>query len=217
MTINDFLRWVIEHKEYAPLYSALVATGAFVFSIISFGASRVWAKKERKTSDVRYVEQQRLYEERLNEERQRREEDKKLADERIRKSEQPYLVFKLSGVCSCSNSKLVSMRFVFENKGRGSAYAIQPDLDFWSSMEDEGVSRLRRSDIVKNSVVRVGEEFEILCVYDGPEKQTFETKIVINFENFSGCRYIQNFYIVVYDNNGNSVARAYSNPILQGE
>ena len=43
MTIKEFLQLVIEYKDYAPLYSALVATGALFLvsyrlsSLILFG------------------------------------------------------------------------------------------------------------------------------------------------------------------------------------
>ncbi len=188
-----------------------------MFSVLSFGASRCWAKKERKISDTRYAEQQRLYEQRLNEERQRREEDKKIADERIRKSEQPYLVFKKSRNYSPPNSDLVRMKLSFINKGRGSAYAVQPDMIFWSSMEEKGITTLQRGDAIKDPIIRVGEELEIDCVYDGPDRQTFETSIIINYEDFSGAKYKQTFYLVVYDCNGNAVARSYSDPILSEE
>ena len=41
MTIKEILQWVIEHKDYAPLYSAMVATGALAFSILSFIISNI--------------------------------------------------------------------------------------------------------------------------------------------------------------------------------
>lgn len=44
MTIKEFLQWVIEHKDYAPLYSSLVATGALVFSVLSFIISNIISK-----------------------------------------------------------------------------------------------------------------------------------------------------------------------------
>lgn len=79
MTIKEFLQWVIEHRDYAPLYSSLVATGAFVFSVLSFVISGIVSKnrvkKDKIISDARYEEQRKQYEERLSEERKRREED----------------------------------------------------------------------------------------------------------------------------------------------
>lgn len=73
MTIKEFLQWVIEHKDYAPLYSSLVATGAFLFSILSFIISNIVSKNRAKSdkiiSDARYEEQRKQYEERLDEER----------------------------------------------------------------------------------------------------------------------------------------------------
>lgn len=61
MTITEFLQWIVEHKEYAPLYSSLVATMALLFSILSFVISNIIsknrAKKEKEISDARYEEQ----------------------------------------------------------------------------------------------------------------------------------------------------------------
>lgn len=53
------LEWIKENKDYASLYSAMVATGAFVFSIFTFLVSVIRAKKDRKVSDYRYYEQQK--------------------------------------------------------------------------------------------------------------------------------------------------------------
>ena len=68
MTIKEFLQWVIEHKEYAPLYSSLVATGALLFSVLSFIISSIVTKnrvkKDKIISDARYEEQRKQYEER---------------------------------------------------------------------------------------------------------------------------------------------------------
>lgn len=50
------LEWIKENKDYASLYSAMVATGAFVFSIFTFLVSVIRAKKDRKVSDYRYYE-----------------------------------------------------------------------------------------------------------------------------------------------------------------
>ena len=49
------LEWIKENKDYASLYSAMVATGAFVFSIFTFLVSVIRAKKDRKVSDYRYM------------------------------------------------------------------------------------------------------------------------------------------------------------------
>lgn len=58
MTFEEFLQWVVEHRDYAPLYSALVSTGALIFSVISFiisnNASKNREKKEKQISDARY-------------------------------------------------------------------------------------------------------------------------------------------------------------------
>lgn len=44
MTIKEFLQWVTEHKDYAPLYSSLIATGALLFSVLSFIISNIVSK-----------------------------------------------------------------------------------------------------------------------------------------------------------------------------
>lgn len=99
MTIKEFLQWVIEHKDYAPLYSSLVATGAFLFSILSFIISNIVSKNRAKSdkiiSDARYEEQRKQYEERLDEERRRRKEDKREAEEKLRLSENHVLYLKI--------------------------------------------------------------------------------------------------------------------------
>lgn len=77
MDIKDLLQWVVDNKEYAPLYSSLIATGAFLFSVLSFLISNIIsknrAKKDRLISDARYDEQRKQYEERLAVEQSRRE------------------------------------------------------------------------------------------------------------------------------------------------
>ena len=127
MTIKEFLQWVIEHKDYAPLYSSLVATGAFLFSILSFIISNIVSKNRAKSdkiiSDARYEEQRKQYEERLDEERRRRKEDKREAEEKLRLSEKPRFVFKNSKVVSNSHSENILLRMEFINKGMDIALA----------------------------------------------------------------------------------------------
>lgn len=220
MTMSEFLKWVIDHKEYAPLYSSVVATGALIFSILSFIISNIIsknrAKKDKLISDARYEEQKRQYESRLAEESKRRKEDLEEANRRIRISEQPYLVFKSSKVYSPANCGEIRMRFNFINKGRGTAYSINSDLDFWSSLENEG-NKLKRGDAIEDPIVTVGEEFSIDCVYNGDEKKTFKTRIVVSYEDASGCKYKQEFNLVVADRIGNSSITNYAIPELLEE
>ena len=102
MTFKEFLQWIIEHKEYAPLYSSLISSLALIFSCVSFfisnKISKKRAEKDKAVSDARYEEQKKQYEERLNQERIQREEDKQEMQEINRIREEPYLVFKKSEI-----------------------------------------------------------------------------------------------------------------------
>ena len=156
MTIKEFLQWVIEHKDYAPLYSSLVATGALVFSVLSFIISNIISKKRAKKdkiiSDARYEEQRKQYEERLKEERKQREEDKREAEEKLRVSEEPYLVFKNSKIVSNSNSEQTILRMEFLNKGRGAAYCIIPDLECTAKRMNMTVFTIRRYEAIQDPI-----------------------------------------------------------------
>ena len=209
MTIKEFLQWVIEHKDYAPLYSSLVATGALVFSVLSFIISNIISKKRAKKdkiiSDARYEEQRKQYEERLKEERKQREEDKREAEEKLRVSEEPYLVFKNSKIVSNSNSEQTILRMEFLNKGRGAAYCIIPDLECTAKRMNMTVFTIRRYEAIQDPIAMVGETFVMVMSYDKDEKDFFRMTPTIKFEDASGRKYKQTFCIdivVCYPSSG---------------
>lgn len=218
MTIKEFLQWVIEHKEYAPLYSSLVATGALLFSVLSFIISNIVsksrAKRDKIISDARYEEQRKQYEERLNEERKRREEDKREAEEKLRVSEEPYLVFKNSKVVSDSNSELTILRMEFLNKGRGAAYCIIPDLECIAKRMNMSEFTIRRYEPVQDPIAMVGETFVMVMSYDKDEKDFFRMTPTIKFEDASGRKYKQTFCIDIGDRLGNGIIINFAQPEL---
>lgn len=218
MTIKVFLQWVIEHKDYAPLYSSLVATGAFVFSVLSFIISNIIskerAKKDKIISDVRYEEQRKQYEERLKEERKQREEDKREAEEKLRVSEEPYLVFKNSKIVSNSNSEQSILRMEFLNKGRGAAYCIIPDLECTAKRMNMTEFTIRRYEAIQDPIAMVGETFVMVMSYDKDEKDFFRMTPTIKFEDASGRKYKQTFCIDIGDRLGNGIIINYAKPKL---
>ena len=218
MTIKEFLQWVIEHKDYAPLYSSLVATGALVFSVLSFIISNIISKKRAKKdkiiSDARYEEQRKQYEERLKEERKQREEDKREAEEKLRVSEEPYLVFKNSKIVSNSNSEQTILRMEFLNKGRGAAYCIIPDLECTAKRMNMTVFTLRRYEAIQDPIAMVGETFVMVMSYDKDEKDFFRMTPTIKFEDASGRKYKQTFCIDIGDRLGDGIIINYAQPEL---
>lgn len=218
MTIKEFLQWVIEHKDYAPLYSSLVATGALVFSVLSFIISNIIsknrAKKDKIISDARYEEQRKQYEERLKEERKQREEDKREAEEKLRVSEEPYLVFKNSKIVSNSNSEQTILRMEFLNKGRGAAYCIIPDLECTAKRMNMTEFTIRRYEAIQDPIAMVGETFVMLMSYDKDEKDFFRMTPTIKFEDASGRKYKQTFCIDIGDRLGNGIIINYAQPEL---
>lgn len=218
MTIKEFLQWVIEHKDYAPLYSSLVATGALVFSVLSFIISNIISKKRAKKdkiiSDARYEEQRKQYEERLKEERKQREEDKREAEEKLRVSEEPYLVFKNSKIVSNSNSEQTILRMEFLNKGRGAAYCIIPDLECTAKRMNMTVFTIRRYEAIQDPIAMVGETFVMVMSYDKDEKDFFRMTPTIKFEDASGRKYKQTFCIDIGDRLGDGIIINYAQPEL---
>ena len=218
MTIKEFLQWVIEHKDYAPLYSSMVATGALVFSVLSFIISNIISKKRAKKdkiiSDARYEEQRKQYEERLKEERKQREEDKREAEEKLRVSEEPYLVFKNSKIVSNSNSEQTILRMEFLNKGRGAAYCIIPDLECTAKRMNMTVFTIRRYEAIQDPIAMVGETFVMVMSYDKDEKDFFRMTPTIKFEDASGRKYKQTFWIDIGDRLGNGIIINYAQPEL---
>ena len=178
MTIKEILQWVIEHKDYAPLYSAMVATGALAFSILSFIISNIIsknrAKKDKIISDSRYEEQREQYEERLKEERKQREEDKRETEEKLRVSEEPYLVFKNSKVNFDSASEKVEIQMEFLNKGRGSAYEISPDVECKANTPDMKEIQLYRCSVISDPIAMVGELFVVIWCYEAKRNLCLE-------------------------------------------
>lgn len=218
MTIKEFLQWLREHKDYAPLYSSLVATGALVFSVLSFIISNIvsknCARRDKIISNARYEEQRKQYEERLNEERKRREEDKKEAEERLRVSEEPYLVFKNLKVVSNSASEQTILHMEFLNKGRGAAYCIIPDLECIAKRIDMSEFMIRRYEAVQDPIAMVGEIFVMVMSYDKDEKDFFRMTPTIKFEDASGRKYKQTFCIDIGDRVGNGTIINYAQPEL---
>lgn len=218
MTIEEFLQWVIEHKEYAPLYSSLVATIALLFSVVSCVISNIISKKrakqEKEISEARYEEQKKQYEERLSEERKRREEDKYDAEEKIRVSEEPYLVFKKSKVVSNPTSERVIIRMEFLNKGRGSAYEIIPEVECKAKTADMKKINLYRYGAVEDPIAMVGELFVMYWSYESEEKFMFRMTPEIKFKDASGRRYKQTYCIDIVDRLGNANIINYAQPEL---
>lgn len=218
MTIKEFWQWVIEHKEYAPLYSSLIATGALLFSVLSFVISNIVSKKRVKKdkiiSDARYEEQRKQYEERLNEERKQREEDKREAEEKLRVSEEPYLVFKNSKIVSNSTVEQIILRMEFLNKGRGAAYCIIPDLECIAKRMNMTEFTIRRFEPVQDPIAMVGETFVMVMSYDKDEEDFFRMSPTIKFEDASGRKYKQTFCIDIGDKLGNGIIINYAQPEL---
>lgn len=218
MTIKEFWQWVIEHKEYAPLYSSLIATGALLFSVLSFVISNIVSKnrvkKDKIISDARYEEQRKQYEERLNEERKQREEDKREAEEKLRVSEEPYLVFKNSKIVSNSTVEQIILRMEFLNKGRGAAYCIIPDLECTAKRMNMTEFTIRRLEPVQDPIAMVGETFVMVMSYDKDEKDFFRMTPTIKFEDASGRKYKQTFCIDIGDKLGNGIIINYAQPEL---
>lgn len=218
MTIKEFWQWVIEHKEYAPLYSSLIATGALLFSVLSFVISNIVSKnrvkKDKIISDARYEEQRKQYEERLNEERKQREEDNREAEEKLRVSEEPYLVFKNSKIVSNSTVEQIILRMEFLNKGRGAAYCIIPDLECTAKRMNMTEFTIRRFEPVQDPIAMVGETFVMVMSYDKDEKDFFRMTPTIKFEDASGRKYKQTFCIDIGDKLGNGIIINYAQPEL---
>ena len=218
MTITEFLQWIVDHKEYAPLYSSLVATMALLFSILSFVISNIIsknrAKKEKEISDARYEEQKKRYEEQLNEERKRREEDKHDAEEKVRISEEPYLVFKNSKIFSNSPSEHVILQMEFLNKGRGSAYEIIPDLECSAKTLDMKEFHIYRYGAVEDPIAMVGETFVICWKYKNEQKTLFRMTPEIRFKDASGRKYKQTYNIDIVDRLGKANIINYAQPKL---
>lgn len=218
MTIKEFLQWVIEHKDYAPLYSSIVSTGAFLFTILSFVISNIIsenrAKREKIISDVRYEEQRKQYEERIDEERKRREEDKQKIEDRLRISEAPYFVFKNSKLVFTSSLEQNLLRMEFLNKGRGAAYCIIPDLECMAKRMDMSVFPIRRYEAVQDPIAMLGESFVMVMAYDKDENDFFRMTPTIRFEDASGRKYKQTFCIDIDVRLGNSTIINYAQPEL---
>lgn len=219
MYIKDLLQWGIENKEYASLYSALVATGALLFSVFSFIISNIISKKnikkDRMISDARYDEQRKQYEERLVVERSRREEDKFDAEEIRRLSEKPRLVFKKSKFISNPNSEQMLLLLEFINKGRDTAYDIIPDMECAAKQMDMSEFKIRRYEPVQDPVVMVGEEFKMVLSYEKNEVYFFRIEPTIRYEDASGRKYKQTFCIDIVDKLGNANIINYANPELR--
>jgi len=211
--IRNIFQYVIDHKDYAPLYSSFVASVALLLSIINTILTMRRIKKERVKSDARYEEQKRYYEERLIEERQRREEDRKYMDERNRVSEEPYLVLKQTAYCTPPNSNLRKLRLEFINKGRNTAYSIVPDVDIESSLSKEGIE-LKRNGAVEDPIARAGETFIMYCAYVGEERRTFSMKLNVRLCDASGREYKQTYEVDIIDNQGNFNILNYARPEL---
>lgn len=156
------LEWIKENKDYASLYSAMVATGAFVFSIFTFLVSVIRAKKDRKVSDYRYYEQQKQYEKEISRLQEQRNEDKYDTEEKIRINEEPYFVFRNSKISTESNIEQTVLQMTFINKGRGSAYNIIPDLNCTAKRLNMTEFAIHRYDAVRDPIAMVRIPYQYL-------------------------------------------------------
>ena len=208
MSFNEFLQWIIDHKDYAPLYSALVATGAFLFSILSFIISNIVAtlriNADRKNSKSKYEEQKRQYEERLNEEKRRWEEERKENERRIRISEEPFLVFKKAKVNHIVQTDTIIIQMEFLNKGRGSAYDINPETECIAYTKDSNEIRLDRFAPIEDPICSVREAFTIEWAYNSNKIIEIRMEPEIRYTGASGRKYKQRYCIDILDWVGNT-------------
>lgn len=218
MTIKEFLQWFIEHKDYAPLYSSLVATEAFLFSILSFIISNIVsknrAKKDKEISDARYEEQKTQNEKREKAEYTKYCEQKKYMEESARIAEQPYLVYKESKVTDVisgpsGNQIIVHMKFM--NKGRGNAYSIIPDSECNARKKDRSEIKIYRYGAVQDPIAIVGEYFEMDCCYISLNEEWINMQLTISCEDASGRRYLQMFDLDI-DEYGSGIIKNFAKP-----
>jgi hypothetical protein len=209
-----------EIKDYAPLFSAIIASMALIFSLFSFivsnliSASR--AKNEKKTAESRYNEQKEQYEERMRLDRERYLEQQRHMEEKERKSEEPYLVYKESGISKIVPSDASSQIIIevsFLNKGRGAAYSIVPQLNYEAKGLDGNDYIITRYEPVQDPIALQGEYFKTQISYVNNKKMCLMTTIVINYEDVSGRKYEQQFGMV-FDENGEGIIKNYAIPKL---
>lgn len=218
MTFKEFLQWVIEHKDYAPLYSSLVATGAFLFSVLSFIISNIIsknrAKKDKNISDARYEEQKAQNEKREKEEYAKYCEQKKCIEKSARIAEQPYLVykeFKVIDVIPSSLGKQIIVHMKFMNKGRGNAYSIIPDTEWNARKKDMSEIRIHRYGAVQDPIAIVGEYFEMDFCYMSLHEEWISMQLKICCEDASGRRYMQTFDLDI-DEYGSGIIKNFAKP-----
>lgn len=180
-------------KTYA---SEIIAAAAFLFSVFSFVILSIRARRERAVSNLRYDEQKKQYEDRLDEAREQRLQDRIDMDERIRISEQPYLVFKGIKVLTQTHNKTI-LEFTFKNKGRASAYSIIPDLEF-HCLDINSDIRIMRCVEIKDPIAMQGEDFVINASLYGESKSMIPVEIGISYEDASGRCYRQTHRIDIY-------------------
>lgn len=219
--MNDFLQWIVDNKEYVPLYSAIVATGAFLFSILSFIISNIIAKnrtkKEREISNARYEEQKIQNEKREKGEYTKYCEQKKYMEKSARIAEQPYLVYKESKVTDVipapsGNQIIVHMKFL--NKGRGNAYSIIPDTECIARKKDMSAIKIYRYGAVQDPIAMVGEYFEMDCCYIGLNEEWINMQLTISYEDASGRKYLQMFDLDI-DEYGSGIIKNFAKPEIQ--
>ena len=136
------------------------------------------------------------------------------AEEKLRVSEEPYLVFKNSKIVSNSNSEQTILRMEFLNKGRGAAYCIIPDLECTAKRMNMTVFTIRRYEAIQDPIAMVGETFVMVMSYDKDEKDFFRMTPTIKFEDASGRKYKQTFCIDIGDRLGNGIIINYAQPEL---
>ena len=191
--MNDISEWI----QTGLTVSAVIYFAALIVSVIALINTNVRAKKERVIAENRYNEQKRQYDERLRVESERREQDKKEANELIRISEQPYLVFKGFRVKESISRDQNVLALKFLNKGRGAAYSIVPDFNNNSSLDKDG-NQLYKYGCVNDPIATVGECIEIDYIYYGEFKDSIIFELGVSFEDASGRKYKQTHKVKIF-------------------
>lgn len=212
--MKELINFLIDNKDYAPLYSSIVALMALVFSIFSFCVSTILTILRNKIANKRYNEQKEQYETRLKEERERRLEDKLESEERIRICECPYLICKEANIIFIDrdNSRIIfSMKFL--NKGRGASYEITPDTKCTASLLGNTFT-VYRYENVEDHIVQVNETFETKWFYEGKKAvYGYRMPFSIQYKDASERMYKQDFVVDIIDHNTINVIN-YAKPIL---
>ncbi|CUQ23120.1 Uncharacterised protein [Anaerostipes hadrus] len=169
-----------------------------IFSLATIIITLYNANRQVKQSKEMFKQQAEQY-----------EKEKLYNKEMVRIQKRPYLVFDgEKSSCECHGNGNHYMNLCFKNKGNGSAFNFEPEIEIIATNGNV----IRRKEPIQDPIVMVNEVSETKWEFNS-SKRNFEFSITVLYEDMSAQLYEQRFNLTL-DDGLHMMVKNYAEPEL---